>query len=38
VQSNQLYDLALRVENEGEIRKTTKPGLIKQAMDLLFNF
>ena len=38
VQSNQLYDLVLKVENEGEIRKTTKPGLIKQAMDLIFNF
>ena len=38
VQSNQLYDLSLQVENDGEIRKTTKPGLIKQALDLLFNF
>ncbi|MEQ9616441.1 MAG: flagellar basal body L-ring protein FlgH [Phycisphaerales bacterium] len=38
VQSNQLFDLALVAENEGEIRKTTKPGLIKQALDILFNF
>jgi len=38
VQSNQLFDMTLIVENEGMIRKTTKPGFIKQAMDLLFNF
>lgn len=38
VQSNQLFDLSLQVENDGELKKTSKPGLIKQAMDLLFNF
>ncbi len=37
VQSNQVFDLSLIIENNGELRDTTKPGLIKQALDLLFN-
>jgi flagellar L-ring protein precursor FlgH len=38
VLSSQIYDLHLTKEHEGELRKTTRKGLITQIVELLFNF
>lgn len=38
IQSNQLYDLRLRVENNGELDKSTKKGLIPRVWETIFNF
>ncbi len=38
IQSNQLYDLALNVQNKGEVKKAGEKGLIPRVLDTLFNF
>lgn len=38
VQSNQLYDLRLIVENEGDLDESTKKGLIPRLWETIFNF
>lgn len=38
VQSNQLYDLRLVVENNGDLDRTTKKGLIPRIWETLVNF
>lgn len=38
VQSNQLYDLKLVVENNGDLDKTTRKGLIPKIWETIFNF
>lgn len=38
VQSNQLYDLALNVQNKGEVKKAGEKGVIPRIIDTLFNF
>lgn len=38
VQSTQLADLVIRVENEGEARDAAKRGVIPQVLDTIFNF
>lgn len=37
VQSNQLYDLRLNVQNSGEVKKAGEKGLIPRVLDGLFN-
>lgn len=37
VQSNQLYDLRLNVQNAGEVKKAGEKGLIPRVLDGLFN-
>jgi len=38
VQSNQLYDMVLNVQNAGEIRRSTQKGVITKLLETLFNF
>jgi len=38
IQSNQLYDLALNVQNSGEVKDVNKKGLIPRVLEGLFNF
>lgn len=38
VQSNQLFDLTYEVKHEGEMRRTTRKGIIPRALETLFNF
>ena len=38
VQSTQLADLVIRVENEGEARNAARRGLIPRVLDTVFNF
>lgn len=38
VLSTQLYDLRLDKQHEGELRKTTKKGIITKVLETLFNF
>lgn len=38
VLSSQLADLVVAVENEGEVRKAAKKGIITKAIEFLFNF
>lgn len=38
IQSNQLYDLMLNVQNKGDVKKTNEKGLIPRVLDGLFNF
>lgn len=38
VQSNQLYDMVLQVENSGELRRTTSKGVITRLLETLFHF
>jgi flagellar L-ring protein precursor FlgH len=38
VQSNQLYDLKLLVENNGDLDRSTKKGLIPRVWETIFNF
>ncbi len=38
IQSNQLFDLVLNVQNSGEIRRATRKGLIPRVIETLFNF
>lgn len=38
IQSNQLYDLTLNVQNKGDVKDASKKGLIPQVLDTLFNF
>lgn len=38
VQSNQLYDLKLVVENRGELNRATKKGLIPRVLETILNF
>lgn len=38
VLSNQLYNLRLDVQHEGEIRRSTKKGLIPRVLETIFNF
>ncbi len=38
VQSNQLYDMVLNVQNAGEIRRSTEKGVITRMLETLFNF
>lgn len=38
VLSSQLYDLRLDKQHKGELRKTTKKGVITRALEALFNF
>lgn len=38
VQSNQLYDLTFDVQSSGEMKRSTKKGLIPRVLETLFNF
>ncbi len=38
VQSNQMYDLSLNVQNAGEVKNVGEKGLIPKVLDTLFNF
>jgi len=38
VQSNQMFDLQYEVRHEGEMRRTTRKGLIPRVLETLFNF
>jgi len=38
IQSNQLYDLMLNVQNKGDVKKANEKGLIPRVLDSLFNF
>ena len=38
VQSNQLYDMALDVQNSGELERSSRKGLIPRVLETLFNF
>lgn len=38
IQSNQMYDLSLRVENTGDLDRTTRKGLIPRVLESLLNF
>jgi flagellar L-ring protein precursor FlgH len=38
VQSNQMYDLSLNVQNAGEVKNVGEKGLIPRVLDTLFNF
>ena len=38
VQSNQLYDLTLNVQNSGDLERTTRKGLIPRVLEGLLNF
>lgn len=38
VQSSQLHNLSIASENEGEVRKTAKKGLIPRALEAMFAF
>lgn len=38
IQSNQLFDLALDVQNSGEVKDVSKKGLIPRVLETLFNF
>jgi len=38
VQSNQIADLTLSLTTKGEVRRSTKKGLIPRALEALFNF
>lgn len=38
VLSSQLYDLRFDTQHKGELRKTTKKGLITKVLEVLFNF
>jgi len=38
VLSNQLYDLRLDVQHEGELRRSTKKGILTRAIETIFNF
>lgn len=38
IQSNQLYDLMLNVQNKGDVKKANEKGLIPRVLDGLFNF
>ncbi|MEM1167092.1 MAG: flagellar basal body L-ring protein FlgH [Planctomycetota bacterium] len=38
VQSNQMYDLNLDIQHEGELKKTTTKGAIPRILEFLFNF
>lgn len=38
VQSNQLYDLALNVENTGDLDRSSRKGVIPRILETIFNF
>ena len=38
VQSNQLFDLRLDIQNSGDIKNAAKKGLVPRALETLFNF
>jgi flagellar L-ring protein precursor FlgH len=38
VQSNQLYDLSLKVESSGELHRTNRKGLIPRILETVLNF
>lgn len=38
VLSNQLSDLTLNIQNEGEVRKSTKKGVVTRVLETIFNF
>jgi len=38
IQSNQLYDLALDVQNSGEMDRSSRKGIIPRVLETLFNF
>lgn len=38
VQSNQMYDLRLDIENTGDLGRTAKKGLIPRVLESIFNF
>lgn len=38
VQSNQLFDMALNVQNSGELKRSNRKGVIPRALELLFSF
>lgn len=38
VQSNQMFDVTMNVQNSGEMRRTNKKGIIPRVLETIFNF
>lgn len=38
IQSNQMFDVAMNVQNSGEMRRTNTKGLIPRVLETIFNF
>lgn len=38
IQSNQMFDVNMNVQNTGEMRRSTKKGLIPRVLETIFNF
>lgn len=38
IQSNQMYDVAMNVQNSGEMRRANKKGVIPRVLETIFNF
>lgn len=38
IQSNQMFDVAMNVQNTGEMRRSNKKGVIPRVLETLFNF